>query len=156
VHRSLGLSHHRIRFNRTPTPPSRFSPGSRKTTPASSNTRLIASRFGLYPRNIIRQALGGKQAADSPGAANDSTAACSLFLCSGKFKSRRNTPRDFLERCLARLERFEPAVGAFVCHDVDAARAAADRATERWRACNPLSAIDGMPVGIKDKRFGQA
>jgi Asp-tRNA(Asn)/Glu-tRNA(Gln) amidotransferase A subunit family amidase len=66
------------------------------------------------------------------------------------FKAGSDTPRDFLERCLMRLEQFEPAVGAFVCHDIAAARAAADRAAERWRAGRPLSPIDGMPVGIKD------
>jgi Asp-tRNA(Asn)/Glu-tRNA(Gln) amidotransferase A subunit family amidase len=61
-----------------------------------------------------------------------------------------DTPRDLLERCLARLAEFEPAVGAFVCHDIEAAQAAADRATGRWRSGRPLSPIDGMPVGIKD------
>jgi hypothetical protein len=32
------------------------------------------------------------------------------------------------------FEEFEPAVGAFVCHDIDAARAASDLAIKRWRA----------------------
>ena len=66
------------------------------------------------------------------------------------FPSGTDTPRDLLERCLARFEEFEPAVGAFVCHDIGAARAAADLATKRWRAGRPLSPIDGMPVAIKD------
>jgi Asp-tRNA(Asn)/Glu-tRNA(Gln) amidotransferase A subunit family amidase len=66
------------------------------------------------------------------------------------FRAGTDTPRQFLERCLARLEQVEPAVGAFVCHDVEPARAAADRATERWRADRPLSSVDGIPVGIKD------
>jgi Asp-tRNA(Asn)/Glu-tRNA(Gln) amidotransferase A subunit family amidase len=66
------------------------------------------------------------------------------------FASGADTPRALLERCLANLEAFEPTVGAFVCHDIAAARAAADRAGERWRAGRTLSAIDGMPVGIKD------
>jgi Asp-tRNA(Asn)/Glu-tRNA(Gln) amidotransferase A subunit family amidase len=72
------------------------------------------------------------------------------WSATGDFGTGSDTPRQFLERCLARLEQFEPAVGAFVCHDVTAARAAADLATERWRAGRPLSSIDGMPVGIKD------
>jgi Asp-tRNA(Asn)/Glu-tRNA(Gln) amidotransferase A subunit family amidase len=62
----------------------------------------------------------------------------------------RTRPRELLERCLARIEEFEPAVGAFVCHDIAAARAAADRSAERWRDGRPLSPIDGMPLGIKD------
>jgi Asp-tRNA(Asn)/Glu-tRNA(Gln) amidotransferase A subunit family amidase len=34
--------------------------------------------------------------------------------------------------------------------DVDAARRSADAAARRWRSGQPLSPIDGMPVGIKD------
>jgi Asp-tRNA(Asn)/Glu-tRNA(Gln) amidotransferase A subunit family amidase len=66
------------------------------------------------------------------------------------FASGKETPREFLEESLALLEQWEPRIGAFVCTNVPAARAAADRATARWRAGKPLSAIDGMPVGIKD------
>src|SRR3984893_1239149 len=72
------------------------------------------------------------------------------FAATADFKTGKGTPRDFLERCLTLLEQFEPTVGAFVCHDIAAACAAADRASERWRAGRPLSPIDGMPVGIKD------
>jgi Asp-tRNA(Asn)/Glu-tRNA(Gln) amidotransferase A subunit family amidase len=73
-----------------------------------------------------------------------------FFRASADFATGTDTPRAFLERCLARLEAFEPTVGAFVCHDVAAARAAADRSAARWRDGRPLSAVDGMPVGIKD------
>lgn len=44
----------------------------------------------------------------------------------------------------------EPDVRAFVCFDLDGARAAADASTRRWRAGRPLSAVDGLPVGVKD------
>jgi Asp-tRNA(Asn)/Glu-tRNA(Gln) amidotransferase A subunit family amidase len=67
-----------------------------------------------------------------------------------RFASGTDTPRDFLERCLADLAAFEPKIGAFVNLSLDRARAAADAATTRWRAGKPLSPIDGMPVGIKD------
>jgi Asp-tRNA(Asn)/Glu-tRNA(Gln) amidotransferase A subunit family amidase len=66
------------------------------------------------------------------------------------FASGKETPSEFLEESLALLEQWEPRIGAFVCTNLPAARAAADRATARWRAGKPLSAIDGMPVGIKD------
>jgi Asp-tRNA(Asn)/Glu-tRNA(Gln) amidotransferase A subunit family amidase len=66
------------------------------------------------------------------------------------FTSGARTPRQFLEDALALLEQWEPRIGAFVCTNLPAARAAADRATERWRAGKPASPIDGMPVGIKD------
>lgn len=73
-----------------------------------------------------------------------------LFSLAADFAAGNDTPRDFLERRLACLETFEPAVGAFVCHDVVAARAAADRSAALWRDARPLSPIDGMPLGIKD------
>jgi Asp-tRNA(Asn)/Glu-tRNA(Gln) amidotransferase A subunit family amidase len=66
------------------------------------------------------------------------------------FASGAKTPRQFLEDSLALLEQWEPRIGAFVCTNLPAARAAADRSTARWRAGKPLSPIDGMPVGIKD------
>src|SRR5271155_1326496 len=73
-----------------------------------------------------------------------------FFAAAADFAAGRHTPRKFLERCLARLEAFEPTVGAFVCHDIAAARAAADRSAARWGDGRPLSSIDGMPLGIKD------
>jgi Asp-tRNA(Asn)/Glu-tRNA(Gln) amidotransferase A subunit family amidase len=66
------------------------------------------------------------------------------------FASGAQTPRQFLEASLALLEQWEPRIGAFVCTNLPAARAAADRSSARWRDGKPLSAIDGMPVGIKD------
>ena len=66
------------------------------------------------------------------------------------FGAGRDSPRDFLERCLAALDAWEPRIGAFVTLNLAEARAAADRSTARWRAGNPLSPIDGMPLGIKD------
>ena len=66
------------------------------------------------------------------------------------FTSGADTPRDFLERCLADLAALEPKIGAFVNLNLAGARSAADRSTARWREGRPLSKIDGMPVGIKD------
>lgn len=60
------------------------------------------------------------------------------------------TPRAILDACLDDLARWEPEIGAFTVTDPERARAAADAATERRRANRPLSAIDGMPVGVKD------
>jgi Asp-tRNA(Asn)/Glu-tRNA(Gln) amidotransferase A subunit family amidase len=67
-----------------------------------------------------------------------------------RFAGGGDTPRDFLERCLADLATLEPKIGAFVHLDLAAARAVADLSTARWRAGKPISRIDGMPVGIKD------
>jgi Asp-tRNA(Asn)/Glu-tRNA(Gln) amidotransferase A subunit family amidase len=67
-----------------------------------------------------------------------------------RFATGARTPRTFLEDCLAAYAAWEPRIGAFVCTNLPAARAAADQATERWHAGRPLSPIDGMPIGIKD------
>lgn len=66
------------------------------------------------------------------------------------FTSRRDTPCDFLERCIETIERDEPRVKAFVALDLDNARRAAQAATERYKAGRPLSMVDGCPIGIKD------
>ena len=64
--------------------------------------------------------------------------------------SGTNSPREFLERCIADLDAWEPKIGAFVAANLVAAREAADRSTKRWRAGKPISPIDGMPIGVKD------
>ncbi|MFZ0210702.1 MAG: amidase [Roseiarcus sp.] len=66
------------------------------------------------------------------------------------FVSGTDTPRAFLERCLADLDAWEPKIGAFVTVNLVAARTAADLSSGRWRAGKPLSPIDGMPIGVKD------
>lgn len=74
----------------------------------------------------------------------------SYFAASRKFADGSDSPRDFLERCIATIEAEEPKIQAFVTTNFDGARAAADEASARWKAGKPLSAIDGMPVGVKD------
>ena len=66
------------------------------------------------------------------------------------FGDGTDTPRAYLERCLETVAAEEPVVQAFAFLDQDLARASADASSERWRAGRPQSAIDGMPVGIKD------
>lgn len=66
------------------------------------------------------------------------------------FLDGSDTPRAYLERCLETIEAREPDIKAFVTLSVDRARAAADDATERYKAGQPLSPIDGMPMAMKD------
>lgn len=67
-----------------------------------------------------------------------------------RFADGADSPRAFLERCIEDVSAAEPAVGAFVALDLDGARAAADASAARWKAGRELSAMDGMPVGVKD------
>lgn len=72
------------------------------------------------------------------------------FPATAQFADGGDSPRAFLERCLESLATWEPAIGAFVALNLDAARAAADESTKRWRDGTPISPLDGMPIGIKD------
>ena len=74
----------------------------------------------------------------------------SYFASTASFASGEDSPRGFLERCIAQIEADDGEIGAFVTVNPDAARAAADEASARWKDGRALSAIDGMPVGIKD------
>ena len=73
-----------------------------------------------------------------------------FLAAAAKFAKGEDTPRAFLERCLEALAIWEPKIGAFVHTNVEGARAAADASSIRWRDSKPMSAIDGMPLGIKD------
>ena len=66
------------------------------------------------------------------------------------FADHRDSPRAWLERCLAQIARREPEIRAFAELDLEAARRAADESSERWRRGQARSSLDGMPVGIKD------
>ena len=60
-----------------------------------------------------------------------------------RFKSGESSPRALLERCIEVIEVREETVQAFVRTDLDAARRAADAATDRYRSNRTLSEIDG-------------
>ena len=66
------------------------------------------------------------------------------------FLDGTDTPRDYLERCLEAIAEREPDVKAFVITNIEGVRKAADRSSDRYRRSRPLSAVDGMPVCIKD------
>jgi len=76
--------------------------------------------------------------------------ALSFHDAAQRFRDSTDTPRAYLERCLEMIREREPVVKAFVALNDTGARAAADASTARWKAGRPLSAIDGMPIGIKD------
>ena len=73
-----------------------------------------------------------------------------FYDASAEFRDGRDTPRAYLERCLETIEEKEPLVRAWVVLNTENARIAADESSARYKAGRPLSAIDGMPIGIKD------
>ena len=56
-----------------------------------------------------------------------------------RFASSADTPRQFLERCLADLAALEPKIGAFVHLNINAARVVADAASADGRHANACS-----------------
>jgi Asp-tRNA(Asn)/Glu-tRNA(Gln) amidotransferase A subunit family amidase len=66
------------------------------------------------------------------------------------FREGRDTPRALLERCFVEIDARESTLQVFTAMDRAGALRAADASTQRWHQGNPLSAIDGMPIGVKD------
>jgi aspartyl-tRNA(Asn)/glutamyl-tRNA(Gln) amidotransferase subunit A len=60
------------------------------------------------------------------------------------------SPLEVARLLLERIEHLDPYVNAFVFVDRATTLAAAARSEERWRRGAPLSALDGVPVTIKD------
>jgi aspartyl-tRNA(Asn)/glutamyl-tRNA(Gln) amidotransferase subunit A len=63
------------------------------------------------------------------------------------------SPVDATESALARMEAFEPRINAMFVIARDQARAAAKASETRWRQHAPLSALDGVPITIKENIY---
>jgi len=66
------------------------------------------------------------------------------------FKSGQDNPSQFLERCLDSIAQRDIELKAWVILNEENARKASAESTKRWKNGNPISLIDGMPIGIKD------
>jgi Asp-tRNA(Asn)/Glu-tRNA(Gln) amidotransferase A subunit family amidase len=67
-----------------------------------------------------------------------------------RFSTGEDTPRKYLELCLETIAARDKVVQAWVCMNVEGARAAADAAGTRYKSGRPLSGVDGCPIGVKD------
>jgi len=67
-----------------------------------------------------------------------------------RFLAGQDNPRAYLERCLDTIAAKDGVVRAFVVLNEAGARASADASAARYKAGRAVSAIDGMPIGIKD------
>lgn len=68
----------------------------------------------------------------------------------GLFRDGRLSPLEATRAHLDRIERFDPAVNACTWVDVEGAEDAARASEQRWHEGRPASAIDGVPVSVKD------
>jgi aspartyl-tRNA(Asn)/glutamyl-tRNA(Gln) amidotransferase subunit A len=80
----------------------------------------------------------------------DPTLFLSLAELAAGYRAGRLDPVAVAEAHLARIAALEPRLNAFQIVDAEGARAMARQAAARWRAGAPLSALDGVPMTIKD------
>jgi aspartyl-tRNA(Asn)/glutamyl-tRNA(Gln) amidotransferase subunit A len=66
------------------------------------------------------------------------------------FRSGALSPVAALRSVLARLDAVNPVINAVVALDIERAQDAALQSERRWRAGQPLSALDGVPFTVKD------
>ena len=66
------------------------------------------------------------------------------------YASRDASPLEATRAALERIDRFNGTVNAYVHVDVEGAERAARASARRWGQGKPLSAIDGVPVSLKD------
>lgn len=72
---------------------------------------------------------------------------------SSAFASGQLSPVEATRSLLERIERWEPKINAMYLVHREAALAAAAVSEARWRAGSPLSAVDGVPVTIKENIY---
>ena len=72
-----------------------------------------------------------------------------------RYASGALSPVDVARACLERIERCEPRLNAMYRVTRESALAAATASEQRWRAKQPLSALDGVPVTIKENIYTQ-
>jgi aspartyl-tRNA(Asn)/glutamyl-tRNA(Gln) amidotransferase subunit A len=66
------------------------------------------------------------------------------------FRARQLSPVEATRAALARMDQWENKINAMYIIDADGALAQAAASEARWRDGVPLSALDGVPVTIKD------
>jgi aspartyl-tRNA(Asn)/glutamyl-tRNA(Gln) amidotransferase subunit A len=64
--------------------------------------------------------------------------------------ARRLSPVDLVDECLARIERLDPRLHAFVTVNAANARLAAEAADKAIRAGHAVGPLHGIPIAIKD------
>jgi len=73
-----------------------------------------------------------------------------IHAAAQQIRDNRLSPVELLESCLARIDRYEGHVHAWVLVDRDGARGRAERCAEEVRRGQWLGPLHGIPVAIKD------
>lgn len=64
--------------------------------------------------------------------------------------ARQISPVELMDACIARIDRYNPAVNAITATDFDRARQAAKEAETAVMRGDPLGPLHGLPLGVKD------
>jgi aspartyl-tRNA(Asn)/glutamyl-tRNA(Gln) amidotransferase subunit A len=75
---------------------------------------------------------------------------CSATELLQLYRSGQASPVEATQAVLARIERLNPQLNAYVLVAGDEALASARASESRWQAGTPCGALDGVPVSIKD------
>jgi aspartyl-tRNA(Asn)/glutamyl-tRNA(Gln) amidotransferase subunit A len=67
-----------------------------------------------------------------------------------RYRRRELSPVEVVRDALARIDRFNPVINAFVLIDREGALAAAAASEARWKQGTPVGLVDGVPTTIKD------
>ena len=68
----------------------------------------------------------------------------------GLYRNKQLSPVEVAKDHLARRDQHEPHINAFVVRFHDEVIEAAKQSESRWQMGSPLSALDGVPITIKD------
>src|SRR4051794_36574266 len=74
----------------------------------------------------------------------------SIASAAAAFRQGEFTPVDLLDQCLARIDRLEPRIRAWVLVDKERARADAVRLTDELKRGIDRGPLHGIPMGVKD------
>jgi len=66
------------------------------------------------------------------------------------YRRQELSPVEVVQDALARIDRFEPHINAFVMVDKEGALAAARASQARWAKGEPQGLLDGLPATVKD------
>lgn len=66
------------------------------------------------------------------------------------FKSGEVTPREMAENLIRNIDRSHQEINPFLDLSIESIRKQANASTERYKSGQPLSAVDGVPVVVKD------
>ena len=73
-----------------------------------------------------------------------------VHTLAAEIAARRLSPVDLVDECLARIERLEPKLQAFVSVNAANARLAAEAADKAIRSGHAVGPLHGIPIAIKD------